>query len=408
MEEFFSSIISKKTVMYSLIKELSKKYYQDAIATRWYLHRHPELSFQEFETTNFIKAELEKLAIPFYSPMETGCIGVIEGGIRSEKVIALRADIDALPIHEEGEAKKDFQSKLPGVAHCCGHDAHTSNLLITARILTELKDKIEGKVLLVFQAGEEKLPGGGKLLRDTGFLQDQNVQAIYGLHTAPMYSPGVIATKAGPLMASADEFEVEIIGKGGHAARAHEAIDPIVMASQFISAVQTIASRSVDPTEPVVVTIGRIEGGSAHNIIPEKVKIWGTARALSEKTAGLVEERLDVIAKGITSASGGNYTLNYHKGYPPVVNTEKEAQNILNCMKELFGDEKAIELEKPIMAAEDFAFYQQEFPGAFYFVGSGSERSDSQYPWHHPKYNVDDDFFKVSVPLTVSLVFNHS
>src|SRR5690554_117577 len=201
--------------MHSKIKELADNYYAETIALRWYLHQRPELSFKEFETTNFIKAELEKLGIPTISPLETGCIGILEGGIKSDKVIALRADIDALPIQEEGDAKQAFISQTPGVAHCCGHDAHTANLLTTARILVELKDQIEGKVLLVFQAGEEKLPGGGKLLRDSGFLQEQNVQAIYGLHTAPFYEPGMVATKSGPLMASADEFEVEIIGKGG-------------------------------------------------------------------------------------------------------------------------------------------------------------------------------------------------
>lgn len=393
--------------MYSQIKELAEKYISDAVALRWHLHKNPELSFKEFETTGFIKSELEKMGIPTFSPLETGCVGILEGGKNSDRVIALRADIDALPIQEEGEAKKDFMSKTPGIAHCCGHDAHTANLLITARILNELRDQIEGKVVLVFQAGEEKLPGGGKLLRDSGFLQSQKVQAIYGLHTAPFYEPGIAATKSGALMASADEFEIELIGKGGHAARAHEAVDPIVMTSQFINAVQSIASRSIDPTEPVVVTIGKIEGGSAHNIIPEEVKIWGTVRTLASETADLVQKRLDEIAKGITSAAGGTYKMDYHKGYPPVVNTEAEAQNVLQSANLLFGENSALNLDRPIMAAEDFSFYQQEFPGAFFFVGSGADRSDSKYPWHHPKYNVDDDFFKVALPLMATIVFNH-
>lgn len=393
------------TEILSFIQDKAEKLFAEAVSTRWYLHQHPELSFKEFETTNFIKAELEKFGIPSFSPLQTGCIGVIEGGKKSDRVIALRADIDALPIHEEGEAKKAFMSKSPGVAHCCGHDAHTANLLIAARILIELKNEIEGKILLVFQAGEEKLPGGGKVLRDSGFLQKQNVKAIYGLHTAPMFEPGIVATRTGPLMASADEFEVEIIGKGGHAARAHEAVDPIVMSAHFINAVQTIASRSVDPAEPVVVTIGRMEGGSAHNIIPSKVDLYGTARALRTETADLVEKRLSEIAKGIAESAAGSYKLHYHKGYPPVINTAEEAQNVLTVARKILGKEKAIELEKPIMAAEDFAFYQQEFPGAFFFVGSGAERSDSTYPWHHPKYNVDDDFFKSALPLMATLPF---
>jgi amidohydrolase len=393
--------------MHSKIKKLSEKYLQDTISTRRYLHQHPEVSFQEFETTKFIKTELDKLGIPYESPLETGCVGVLEGGKKSDRVIALRADIDALPIAEEGEAKRDFMSQNDGVSHCCGHDAHTSNLLTSAKILKELQSEIEGKVLLVFQPGEEKLPGGGKLLSETGFLQKQNVQAIYGIHTSPMNKPGTIATKAGPFMASTSEFEVEIIGKGGHAARAHEAIDPIVLASQYINAVQTIASRNVDPTEPVVVTIGKIEGGTAHNIIPEKVKLWGTARTLSPDTENLVIEKLESLAKGITESAGGGYKFVFNRGYPAVINSEKEAKTVLSTMEKLFGKGSAIELKRPVMAGEDFAFYQKHFPGAFFFVGSGSKESDSLYPWHHPKYNVDDCFFEVATPLMVSLVFDH-
>lgn len=393
--------------MYSRIKELSQKYLQDTVATRRYLHQHPEVSYKEFETTKFIKNKLEEWGISYESPLETGCVGIIEGGRKSNRVIALRADIDALPIQETGEAKQDFISQNAGVAHCCGHDAHTSNLLTAARILKSLQDEIEGKVLLIFQPGEEKLPGGGRLLSETGFLQGQKVQAIYGLHTSPNHAPGTIATKPGPLMAAPDEFEIEIIGKGGHAAKAHEAVDPVVLAAQFVNAAQTIASRSVDPTEPVVVTIGRIEGGTAYNIIPEKVKLWGTIRTLSSATADLVKARLEALAKGITESSGGTYHFILNKGYPAVVNTEKEAQTVLQTMRKLFGEESAIEMERPIMAGEDFAFYQQHFPGAFYFVGSGNKASDSLYPWHHPRYNVDDGFFEVATPLMVSLVFEH-
>ncbi|MBD3616485.1 MAG: amidohydrolase [Gracilimonas sp.] len=393
--------------MHSKIKELAKKYFSDTISTRKYLHQHPEVSFKEFETTKFIKNELDKLKIPYESPLETGCVGILEGGKKSDRVIALRADIDALPILEQGETKSSFISKNEGVAHCCGHDAHTSNLLTSARILKELQSEIEGKILLVFQPGEEKLPGGGKLLSETGFLQKHKVQAIYGLHTSPMHKPGTIATKPGPLMASTSEFEVEIIGKGGHAARAHEAIDPVVLSAQYVNAIQTIASRNVDPAEPVVVTIGKIEGGTAHNIIPEKVKLWGTARTLLPETEDLVIERLEALAKGITESAGGGYTFSFNKGYPSIINTEKEAETVLSTMKKLFGEESALEMRRPVMAGEDFAFYLQHFPGAFFFVGSGSEESDSLYPWHHPKYNVDDRFFEVAIPLMVSLAFDH-
>lgn len=388
------------------IKSIAATLHDEMIATRRYLHQHPEVSYKEFETTKFIKSKLDELSIPFESPLETGCVGIIKGDIESDRVIALRADIDALAMTEEGDFKKDFFSKNEGAAHCCGHDAHTSNLLGVAKILMELKDNIEGTVLLVFQPGEEKLPGGGKLLCDTGFLQSKKVTAIYGLHTSPSHKPGTVATRIDELMASPDEIDIEIIGKGGHAARAHEAIDPIVMAAQFINSAQTIVSRSVDPTESAVVTIGKIEGGTAHNIIPEKVKLFGTVRTFSKETKDLIEQRLHALLKGVTEASGGSYTLNYRRGYPAVINTEKETLNVLNSTRDLFGNKAAIELERPSMAGEDFAFYQEHFPGAFFFVGSGSEDSESTYVWHHPKYNVDDRFFLTAAPLMASLVFN--
>ncbi len=387
----------------SKIKDLANQFQEEMVATRRYLHQHPEVSYKEFETTKFIKSKLDDLGIPYDSPLETGCVGVLKGGKPSDRVIALRADIDALPMNEEGDFKKEFFSQNQGAAHCCGHDAHMSNLLGVAKILTELKDELEGTVLLVFQPGEEKLPGGGRLLCETGYLQDKKVDAIYGLHTSPSHKPGTIATKAGSLMGSPDEFEAEIIGKGGHAARPHEAIDPIVMAAQFITAAQTVVSRSVDPTEPAVVTIGKVEGGTAHNVIPEKVNILGTVRTLNKETATLISERLEALLKGIAEGAGGSYTFNFNKGYPAVINTPDETENVLSAVKALFGEESAIEMERPIMAGEDFAFYQEHFPGAFFFVGSGSEESDSTYVWHHPRYNVDDRFFQTAAPLMASL-----
>lgn len=388
------------------ILELTQKYVPYMIKTRRYIHQHPEVSYCEFETTKFIVNELDSMGISYETPLETGCVGILKGGKESDRVIALRADIDALPMNEEGDAKAEFISRNKNAAHCCGHDAHTANLLGVAKILSTLKEHINGTILLVFQPAEEKLPGGGKLLCETGFLQNMGVQAIYGLHTDPLLTPGKIATKSGPLMGAPDEFEVEIFGKGGHAARPHEAIDPIVLASQFINAVQTIVSRSIDPTDSAVVTIGKIEGGTAHNIIPERVRMLGTVRTLSKKNADLIAERLELLLKGITESAGGSYSFSFNRGYPVVNNSKLEAERVISNMRALFGADAAIELEKPIMAGEDFAFYQQHFPGAFFFAGSGSEDSDSQYVWHHPKYNVDERFFAYSAPLMAALALN--
>ncbi|MDX1666869.1 MAG: amidohydrolase [Saprospiraceae bacterium] len=387
------------------IKKRAELAFPDAVEIRRHLHRHPELSYQEHETTKFIINELDKLGIPVDRPLDTGCVGVIDGGKAGERVIALRADIDALPIREEGDHKKDFISENTGVAHCCGHDGHTANLLGTARILSELKEDIEGRVLLVFQPGEEKLPGGGRMLCETGYLQDKGVDVIYGLHTSPAHDTGTIALKPGYLMARPDEFDIEIIGKGGHAASPHLSTDPIVLAAQAVGQIQTIVSRDINPTEPAVVTIGKIAGGTAHNIIPEKVHLMGTVRTFSDETARMIKSRIEAIVKGITESAGADYTFSFNFGYPAVDNSEWAAENVIDAGNELLGKDRVITMKDPLMAGEDFAFYQQHFPGAFFFLGCGSDAADSRYSWHHPRYNIDEECLKTGMTLMASLVF---
>ena len=386
-------------------KEKAKAYHSTMVDIRRHLHRHPELSYQEHETTEFIINKLDELGIPADRPLETGCVGIIKGGKPSSKVVALRADIDALPIAEEGDHKSGFLSENEGVAHCCGHDAHTANLLGAAHILADLRDEIEGTVLLVFQPGEEKLPGGGRLLCETGYLQEKGVDVIYGLHSYPEFESGEIAVREGPLMARPDEFKIVVIGKGGHAASPHQAVDPILMASQIINQLQTIVSRNVKPTEPAVVTVGKIRGGSAHNIIPEKVELLGTVRTFAQETADMIKNRIEAIVQGVTEASGGQYTFDFDYGYPAVTNTDWATDNLVDVGRGILGDESVHLLDEPIMAGEDFAFYQQEFPGAFFFLGSGSEKADSRYSWHHPKYNIDEDCFLTGAALMASVVF---
>jgi len=387
------------------IQDKAKAYHNKMIAMRRHLHQNPELSYQEYETTSFIIEKLKALDIPVDQPLETGCIGVLEGGKASDRVVALRADIDALPISEEGDHKKEFMSQNEGVAHCCGHDAHTANMLGTAKILADMQDEIEGTVLFVFQPGEEKLPGGGRLLCETGYLQEKGVDVIYGLHSDPTLAPGKIGLRKGPLMARPDEFKIEIIGQGGHAASPHEAVDPVVMASQVVNQLQTIVSRNINPTEPAVVTVGKISGGSAHNVIPEKVEMLGTVRTFAQETADKSRDHIEAIVKGVTQASGGDYTFDFDYGYPAVINAEWAAQSVIDTAGELLGKQNVKLLEDPIMAGEDFAFYQQEFPGAFFFLGSGREETGSTYSWHHSKYNIDEECFKTGAALMASLVF---
>ncbi|REL33099.1 amidohydrolase [Rhodohalobacter sp. SW132] len=386
------------------IEEKAKYHFDYMVQTRRYLHKNPEISFKEFETTDYIIHELKKLGIETHRPLETGCVGVIEGGKTSDRVIALRADIDALEMEEEGEAKIQFISERPGAAHCCGHDAHTANLLGAAHILTEMQDEIEGKILLIFQPAEESLPGGGRLLSESGFLQEYGVQAIYGLHTNPTHKPGTIATKPGPLMARPDEFEITIKGTGGHAASPHLTVDPIVLLGQVITQFQTIISRSVDPTDPAVVTIGRVRAGSTYNVIPAKAELIGTVRTFSQENAYLIRDRMEAILKGVAEGSGGGYEFEFNEGYPAVVNNAELTDRIIKTARTYLGDDGVIELKKPIMAGEDFAFYQQHFPGAFFFLGSGSEEADSQWSWHHPRYNVDEKCMLTGSALMAGLV----
>ncbi len=386
------------------MQELADRHFDRMVEDRRHIHRHPELSFQEYRTTDYILEQLDELGIPADRPLETGCVGVLEGDGESDRVVALRADIDALAMSEEGDHKKDFLSENEGAAHCCGHDSHTANLLGTARVLSELKDRIEGTVLLVFQPGEEKLPGGGRLLCETGYLQEKGVDVIYGLHSSPHYPPGSIAVREGPFMARPDEFEIEIIGEGGHAAYPHLAVDPIVLASEVVGKVQSIVSRNISPTEPAVVTIGTIHGGTAFNVIPEKVTMRGTVRTFSEETAGMIKNRIEAIVKGITEAAGARYRFEFNHGYPAVINNEGATDRLVETARRLLGEDQVHGMDDPIMAGEDFAFYQQHFPGTFFLLGSGHERSGSTWSWHHPRYNVDEECFRTGAALMAGLV----
>lgn len=387
------------------IKKLSDQYHPQLVEIRRYLHRNPELSYQEFETTKYIAGILEDLDIEVDRPLETGCIGVLQGDNASDKVVALRADIDALAIQEKGKHKEEFISQFPGVAHCCGHDSHTANLLGAAKILSELRDSIEGTVLLIFQPGEEKLPGGARLLCETGYLQEKGVDVVYGLHTNPMMEPGQVGVRSGPTMARPDEFRIEIRGNGGHAAIPQNTVDPIVLASQVVNSFQTIISRNVNPTEPAVLTVGQITGGTTHNIIPEHVHMIGTVRTFSEDTTELIRSRMEQILKGITRSAGGDFTLEFNYGYPAVINTDWAAGRVRDVAEQVTGKENVVSVEEPIMAGEDFAFYQEHFPGAFFFLGSGSEQAGSLYSWHHPKYNVDEECLRTGAAMMASLAF---
>ncbi|MEX0681643.1 MAG: M20 family metallopeptidase [Balneolales bacterium] len=382
--------------------------YSDVVSWRRYMHRHPELSFQEYETTRWIVEKLDHWGYEVHRPCETGCVAVLKGeragdsrDTENHRVIALRADIDALPVREQGNAKQGFLSENEGVAHCCGHDVHTSILLGTARLLSDLQKHIPGTVVLIFQAGEEKPPGGGRLLTETGILDELGVEQIFGLHTYPGLEPGQIAIREGPMMASAFEFVVEIHGKGGHAAAPHLSVDPIVIAAQVIQQLQTIVSRYMDPIEATVVTVGKIEAGTARNVIPEKAVFEGTIRTFDEMKTRRIFELITSIAEHSAATVGGKAKTELITGYPPVINHPDTTRILCELVKD-----RIHMLEKPVMAGEDFAFYLKHIPGTFFFLGSGSDEADSCYSWHHPKYNVDEQSMKTGMEVMASLVFS--
>jgi amidohydrolase len=388
------------------ILELAEQLQPQMVEWRRYLHQHPEISYHEFETTKWLVQRLSEMGYEVHRPIETGCVAVVKGREPDSRVLALRADIDALAMEEEGEAKSEFFSRHPGAAHCCGHDGHTANMLGAAKILMELKEDIKGTIVLIFQPGEEKLPGGGRLLSESGFLQNMGVQAIYGLHSSPLYAPGEIAVIKGRMMARPDEFEIQLIGQGGHAAVPQSAVDPIVMASQFISSLQTIRSRNTNPLEPVVVTVGKINGGSAHNVIPEKVSMLGTIRTFSRDTSHFINRRIQEIAAGVAHAAGGSYEYKYTEGYPAVINSGWATDVIVDVAGGLHGAQAVKWMPEPVMGGEDFAFYLEHFPGAFYLLGTGSEAADSQYSWHHPRYNIDEAAFRYGASVMAGIALH--
>ena len=377
--------------------------YDDVVSWRRHLHRNPELSFQEFDTTRWIVEKLEKWGYEVHRPCDTGCVAVLKGDRRDENgtgnTVALRADIDALPIQEEGEAKSEFLSEKDGVAHCCGHDLHTANLLGTALLLAEQKSAFSGKVVLIFQAGEEVLPGGGRLLAETGILEELEVSEVYGLHTDPRHNPGQVAVKKGPMMASPYEFTVEVRGKGGHAAAPHQAVDPIVISAQIIQQLQTIVSRYTDPADAAVVTVSKINAGTARNIIPGYLMLEGTIRTFNEGQTKEIFDRIESICSHAAASAGGSAKCELITGYPPVINHPETTEKFIN----LAGD-VLVSLEKQVMAGEDFSFYQKKIPGTFFLLGSGSDEAASRYSWHHPRYNVDERCLKTGMRVMASLV----
>ena len=376
------------------IKSLASKYSQDTIEIRHHLHANPELSYQEFNTSKFIQQKLTEYGISFKVMATTGVVGIIEGKDPSSRVVALRADMDALPIKEENDVP--YKSTVDGVMHACGHDVHTSCLLGAARILNELKDQWTGTIKLIFQPGEEKNPGGASIMIREGVLKDPAPSCIFGLHVHPHLPVGQLSFRGGQVMASADELYFTIKGKGGHAAAPHLTTDTILVASHLITALQQVISRNNNPLSPSVLSICSIQGGYTTNVIPHEVKLMGTFRALDETWRFKAHEHIREIAKGVVEGMGAELEMKIDIGYPCVYNNEQLHEVAKQHAIEFMGEEH-IETTEMRMGAEDFGYYSQEIPGCFYRLGVGNIAKGIQSGVHTPTFNIDESAIEIGM-----------
>jgi amidohydrolase len=375
------------STLQSKIQSLAKQYASEFIEIRRHLHAHPELSYQEFETSRFIQNKLSGYVIPFEVMAETGVVGLIKGKNPDKKVIALRADMDALPITEENDIP--YKSKNTGVMHACGHDVHTTCLLGAARILQELRNEWEGTVKLIFQPGEERNPGGASILIKEGVLENPKPQAIFGLHVHPQLEIGKLSFRGGQVMASADELYITIRGKGGHAAAPHLTTDIILIASHLVVALQQIISRNKNPFLPSVLSICSIQGGHTTNVIPSEIKLMGTFRALDEEWRFRAHELIRKTATELVHSMGADIELHIDIGYPTVYNHEELSAQARQLAEAYMGKEN-IETTEMRMGAEDFGYYTKHIPGCFYRLGVMNVAKGITSGVHTPTFNIDE------------------
>ena len=379
------------------IKQLAQENFEEIRAIRRHLHQHPELSFQEFETAKFIQQKLTEYGISFQANVaKTGIVAIVEGKNPSAKTIALRADMDALPIIEQN--KLDYTSLNNGVMHACGHDAHTACLLGAGKILQTLKNEFEGSVKLIFQPSEEKLPGGASEMIKEGVLENPIVESIIGQHVFTPFKVGTVAFCFGNMMASTDEIYITIKGKGGHGAYPQDTKDPVMMAAQMLVAMQQVVSRTVSPFQPAVLTFGKVIANGATNIIPDEVYLEGTFRAMDETVRAEAHQKITEIATNIVSAFGGTVDVNIAKGYPVLTNNEVLTQRSYDRAVAYLGKENVI-ITTPRMGAEDFAFYSQKIPACFYRLGTGNPDKGINSNIHTPTFNIDENALIIGMGL---------
>ena len=370
------------------IKQLARTYKDEFIQVRHHLHANPELSYQEFETSRFIQHILSAIGIPFQLMATTGVVGIIKGANPGNRVIALRADMDALPIMEENDIA--YKSTKPGIMHACGHDVHTTCLLGAAKILQETKEAWEGTVKLIFQPGEEKNPGGASLMIKDGVLENPVPAGIVAMHVHPGLPLGHLSFRKGTVMASADELYISIKGKGGHAAAPHLTVDTILVASHLIISLQQIISRNNNPFNPSVLSITSVQGGNTTNVIPSEVKIMGTLRCMNEEWRFKAHELIKRHIEDTFHAMGAEYAVHIDVGYPTVYNNPALTANAWQLAASFFGDQNIEETEMR-MGAEDFGYYAQQIPACFFRLGVMNKAKGITSGVHTPTFNIDED-----------------
>ncbi|MEM9884735.1 MAG: M20 family metallopeptidase [Bacteroidota bacterium] len=372
------------------IQASARVYHSEVVSLRRHLHQHPELSFQEVETGRFIAEKLQEYNIPHeHGWAENGVVALIKGKHPQKKTIALRADIDALPITESNEVS--YKSKHEGIMHACGHDVHASSLLGVAKILNEIKAHFEGQVKLIFQPAEEKAPGGANILIQEGVLQNPAPENIFGQHVHPPLAVGKVGFRAGKYMASTDELTLKVRGKGGHGALPHTCVDTILITAHILTALQQIVSRNADPTLPTVLTFGKINSkGGAHNVIPEEVTVLGTLRTMDEKWRQEAQQKIIKMASNLAAGMGGSCEVEILRGYPYLVNDDALTAKARQYAIEYLGEENVVDL--PIrMTGEDFAYYSHEIPACFYRLGIKNDAKGIFGSLHTSSFNVDED-----------------
>lgn len=379
------------------IQERVEELESEFVKLRRHLHVHPELSFEEENTMNFISEQLNQMDIPHETNVGGfGVVGLIKGKNPDSKTIALRADMDALPIQEQNDT--DYISQKPGVMHACGHDVHTTNLLGVARILQELKEHFEGTIKLIFQPAEEKIPGGASMMIKEGVMENPHVSTIIGQHVFPEMEVGKVGFKAGTYMASTDEIYITVKGKGGHGALPNTTVDTVLVASHIVVALQQIVSRRANPLMPSVITIGKFMGEGATNIIPNEVKLEGTLRTFDELWRLQAKQLIKDLVEGIGRSMGAEVDLRIKHGYPALENNEDLTHQAIEWAQMYLGEEN-VELIPLRMTAEDFAYYTQLVPACFYRLGTSNRSAGISSPLHTPTFDIDESAMKIGVGL---------